>query len=71
MGWRGGLQSGVISCGKNTFSAKNPYEHIDFILALRNGAKYSLVGSDVPVKFTVGDVGVASDHLPIFVDVKL
>ena len=46
----------VISCGKNTFSAKNPYEHIDFILALRNGAKYSLVGSDVPVKFTVGDV---------------
>ena len=61
----------VLSCGKNTFSAVTPYERIDFILALRNGAKYSVVGSDVPVKFGNGDVEVASDHLPVFVDVKL
>lgn len=61
----------VLSCGKNTFSAHNPFERIDFIMALRNGAKYTVVGSDVPVKFQGGDVEVASDHLPIFVDVKL
>ena len=61
----------VLSCGKNTFSAHNPYERIDCILALWNGAKYTLVGSDVPVKLQGGDVEVASDHLPIFVDVKL
>ena len=61
----------VLSCGKNTFSAHQPYERIDFILALKNGAKYTLIGSDVPVKFEGGDVEVASDHLPIFVDVKL
>ena len=61
----------VLSCIKNTYSATNPHECIDFILALQNGAKYKVVGSDVPVYFNVGDVGVASDHLPVFVDVKL
>ena len=61
----------VLSCIKNTYSAANPHECIDFILALRNGAKYKVVGSDVPVYFNGGDVGVASDHLPVFVDVKL
>ncbi len=66
-----GKEWDVLSCGKNTFSADTPYERIDFILALRNGAKYSVVGSDVPVEFEGGDVKVASDHLPLFVDVKL
>ena len=61
----------VLSCIKNTYSAINPHECIDFILALQNGAKYKVVGSDVPVYFNGGDVGVASDHLPVFVDVKL
>ena len=61
----------VLSCIKNTYSAVNPHECIDFILALRNGAKYKVIGSDVPVNFKGGEVGVASDHLPVFVDVKL
>lgn len=61
----------VISCRKNTFSAENPHECIDFILVLKNGPKIKVVGSEVPVEFAGGEVAVASDHLPIFVDVKL
>ena len=61
----------VMSGIKNTFSATNPHECRDFILILRNGAKFKLVGSDVPVDFKEGEVGVASDHLPVYVDVKL
>lgn len=61
----------VISCRKNTFSAENPHECIDFILVLKNRAKVKVVGSEVPVEFAGGEVAVASDHLPIFVDVKL
>jgi len=61
----------VISCEKNTISPKNPRVCIDFILALRNGAKYKVVGTDVPLEFKEGDVTIASDHMPVFVDVKL
>lgn len=61
----------VLSCIKNTFSAINPHECIDFILILKNDARFKLVGSDVPVSFNGGEVGVASDHLPVYVDVKL
>lgn len=61
----------VLSCTKPSISAKNPRKCIDFILALRNGAKYEVVGSDVPTEFRDGDVTIASDHLPVFVDVRL
>ena len=61
----------VLSTDKFTFPPKEPRGCIDFILALRNGAKYEFVGSDVPTVFKNGDVTVASDHLPVFVDVKL
>ena len=61
----------ILSVEKDTHSAKNPHGCIDYILALRNKAKYKVVGSDVPTVFKNGDVTVASDHLPIYVDVKL
>lgn len=61
----------VLSVEKFTIPPKEPRACIDFILALRNGAKYKLVGSDVPTVFKDGDVTVASDHLPVYVDVKL
>ena len=61
----------VLSVERDTHSAKNPHGCIDYILALRNKAKYKVVGSDVPTVFKNGDVTVASDHLPIYVDVKL
>jgi len=61
----------VISSDKNTISPKNPRACIDFILVLKNGAKYKVTGTDVPLDFKSGDVTVASDHMPVFVDVKL
>ena len=57
---------------KNLYSsAEHPHECIDFILVLKNGPKIKVIGSEVPVEFAGGEVAVASDHLPIFVDVKL
>jgi len=61
----------VLSCTNPTIPAKNPSECIDFILALKNGAKYEVKGSEVMTEFKDGDVMVASDHLPVFVDVRL
>ena len=61
----------VLSVEKFTFSPKNPRGCIDFILALDNKARYKVSGSDVPTVFKSGDVTVASDHLPVYVDVKL
>lgn len=61
----------VLSANKFSYSSDKPYECIDFILALNNGARYKAVGTDVMTLFASGDVAIASDHLPVFVDVKL
>lgn len=61
----------VLSESKLSYSSDRPHVCIDYIMALRNKAKYKVVGSEVPVEFRDGDVTVASDHLPVFVDVKL
>ncbi len=61
----------VLSVEKFTIPPKEPRACIDFILALRNKAKFKLIGSDVPTVFKNGDVTIASDHLPVYVDVKL
>ena len=63
-----------ISITENTYPAgpgKTAIKCIDFIFALNNKAKYEVLGSDVPMVFKFGDVSKASDHLPIYVDVKL
>ena len=63
-----------ISITENTYPAgpgKYAIKCIDFIFALKNNAKYEVLGSDVPMIFKYGDVTQASDHLPIYVDVKL
>ena len=61
----------VLSCPGDTFNSSNPSKRIDFILALRNRARYEVAGSAVPVSFKFGDVAVASDHLPVYVDLRL
>lgn len=43
---------------------------IDYILLLRNGAECSVVAADVCVTFRSGSAFTASDHLPVYVDVK-
>lgn len=61
----------MLSVTKNTYPAINSKKCIDFIFILKNNANYEFVASDVPTNFKNGDVTVASDHLPVYVDVKL
>lgn len=64
----------LLSVQKNTFpsgSGQKAVKCIDFIFALKNNAKYEVTASDVPLRFNKGNVDTASDHLPIYVDVKL
>ena len=61
----------VLSVEGNTYSSHNPNKCIDFILQLKNGVKCEVIESKVPTVFHTGDVTQASDHLPIYVDVKI
>lgn len=61
----------VLSVEDNTYSAIHPKICIDYILRLNNKASIEVVGSGVPVKYTKGDVEIASDHLPVYLDVKI
>ncbi len=61
----------VISAKGLTYSTEQPVSCIDYVLALKNGAKFQVVKSYVCSEFTSGDVKKTSDHFPIFVDVKL
>jgi endonuclease/exonuclease/phosphatase family metal-dependent hydrolase len=55
---------------KFTYSAQNPKKCIDYIMVYKNGAKYKFVQTFNPMVFEKGDVKLASDHLPLFVDFK-
>ena len=61
----------ILSVEGNTYSSHNPDKCIDFILQLKNGVKCEVIESKVPTVFHTGDVTQASDHLPIYVDVKI
>lgn len=61
--------------GKNRGKVINTIEdvagsNIDYIMILKNDAKYELVNAGICIKFESGDVFESSDHLPIYVDVK-
>ena len=60
-----------LSVSSYTYPSRTPKKCIDFIFALNNGAKYEFVKSQVPTEFQTGKVTDASDHLPVYVDVKL
>lgn len=51
--------------------AETPGICIDYIMILKNGVEYELVGTDVCIPFESGDVFSSSDHLPVYVDVVL
>ena len=52
-------------------SAKNPQGCIDYVFLLNNGVKCKVRHYEVPMTFeNGGDVTVASDHLPVFVEVE-
>lgn len=44
---------------------------IDFIMFLKNGVSYELTATDTCIPFETGDVFASSDHLPLYVDVRL
>lgn len=50
---------------------ETPGSCIDYILILNNGAEYEVVAADVCVRFESGSAFTASDHLPVYVDVRL
>lgn len=61
----------IISSTGHTFSAKKPSKCIDYIFVKKHGKPVQALQSMIPTRFEKGDVTVASDHLPVFVDVKL
>lgn len=62
----------VLSPEGFTHSAKNPRKCIDYIL-VRKGTdgRVTLLEAAIPATFTSGDVTVASDHLPVYVRIKI
>ena len=53
-----------------TYPSSGGRNCIDYIFCLRNKASVTVTGFDVPVKYDKADASVASDHLPVIVDVK-
>jgi len=47
-----------------------PGKCIDYIMVLKGSAEYEVVAADVPVTFKAGSAFEASDHLPVYVDVR-
>ena len=61
----------VLSEPAPTYPSQNPSECIDYILVLKNRARYKLLKTVVCTEFESADVSQASDHLPVFVDVMI
>lgn len=59
----------LLSPLEKSYSAKDPHACIDYIFVLHNSAKVSVVGTAVATNFATGDVTIASDHLPVYVDI--
>jgi endonuclease/exonuclease/phosphatase family metal-dependent hydrolase len=61
----------VLSEPAATYPADSPRECIDYILALKNRARYDVLKTAVCTEFESADVTQTSDHLPVFVDIRL
>ena len=59
-----------ISSLGNSHSSADPNKCIDYIFALDGIGGYKVTSSGVLTEFKTGDVKEASDHLPIYADVK-
>ena len=61
----------ILSPFDSTYPADNPVKCIDYIMVYRNASsRVELQAAKVPSAFKSGDVKTASDHLPVYVDVK-
>ena len=61
----------VLSDLEATYPANNPRKCIDYIMALKNRARYKVLKTAVCTEFESADVRKTSDHLPVYVDVRL
>ena len=55
---------------ENSFPSRDAKNCIDYIFHYKKSAPVKVVGSHVMTQFYNGDVTMASDHLPIYVDVQ-
>ncbi len=60
----------MLSSTENSFSSRVPGSCIDYIFHYKSSASVKLVGAHSLTRFHKGDVTMASDHLPIYVDVQ-
>lgn len=60
----------MLSSTENTFSSRAASSCIDYIFHYKSSAPVKLVEAHSLTKFHKGDVTMASDHLPIYVDVQ-
>mgnify|MGYP002521045704 CR=1 FL=1 len=60
----------MLSSTENTFPSRVSTSCIDYIFHYKNSASVKLVGAHTMTRFHKGDVTMASDHLPIYVDVQ-
>ena len=62
----------VISPEEFTFSAKNPSKCIDYIMVYKNAReKVQVIDARVCREFNSGNVAVASDHLPVYLKIRI
>lgn len=61
----------LLSDTSYSYSSQDPYVCIDYILVLKNGARVKPLKSEVMREFKSGDVKHASDHLPVYVKVRI
>ena len=55
-----------------TYPASAPTKCIDYIMVYRNASsRVELQSAEVPTAFKSGDVKIASDHLPVYVEVTI
>ena len=60
----------IVSAQNNTYDSSRPKQCIDYIMILENASSYVLRHTAVPTRFDDGDVTQASDHLPVYIDIK-
>lgn len=60
----------VLSAPSATYPSTEPLGCIDYILAIRNRARFRVLGTGVCAEFESADVRLVSDHLPVYVDVR-
>ncbi len=61
----------ILSEQAPTYPSDSPRECIDYILALKNHAEYTVTGTSVLTESKSADMAQMSDHLPVFVDVMV